>query len=714
MNNAFSNSMAGTVVQAHAVHGGLHLHQQGTAVFPSPRQLPPVRGRLMGREDRLAALDHIRAAEDQGTPIAVITGIGGVGKTTLSAHWLARLAEHYPDGQLYADVGAAGDKDVASPAVVLRGWLHALGYGPALPGGVQELAGLWRSATATREFALLIDGATSAAQVRPLLPGGTGSLVVVTGRWQLSELATAGARMCRLPPLSPTAAVQLLADSAGEGRLDPDTAEARRIAVACAGVPLALVMAGAVLAADPHRRPADLAAALERKPHTTLSTHTAEGVFAVTAAAQEIYESLPQHTRRVYRLCALLPTTDLDPDTVAAAANLPRAEAEHALGLLTGAHLLDSRAPQEGRPDSYTWATQLVHRHAQQCAQEEDTAEERQVATRRACEWFLATASAAQKLLTPVQATMERTYRHPLPEPPAFPDQAAALAWLVAHQHNLLPVIRHTRDAQWHNLTWQLVDALWPLFLRIQPYEEWIAAHRLGLDAARAAEHPAAERRMLTSGAIGLAAAGHNDEAIRWYQQALEKAIAAGHVHDRGQSLLGIGGCHTNMGRPQKAEPFLREAIAVWDSSGYRRGVGLALITLGEGALHTGQLNTAIDHLTAAHAILVEHGDGYDADRVAAWLGYARALSGDHEAGRLLLEQALFAFRAAGSARWQAHTLEWLGHISALTGDNDTARHRWQQAADLFDTVRPADAARVRERLTTLTGQADGSGKARV
>ncbi|SFD79931.1 tetratricopeptide repeat protein [Streptomyces aidingensis] len=708
MNNTFSNGSAGTVVQAQSVNGGIHLHPPGAPLLPPPRQLPPVRRSLLGREDRLAALDTIRTDEDHASPIAVITGLGGVGKTALSAHWLSRLAEHYPDGQFYTDLRASREVHPA-PAAVLRGWLGALGYGPALPGELQELAALWRSATADRAVALLIDGAASAAQVHPLLPGGNDSIVVVTGRWQLTELATAGARMCRLPPLSPAASAELLAACAGQGRLDPASAEARRIAAACAGVPLALVMAGAVLAADPHRRPADLAAALERNPHTTLSNHTAEGVFAVTAAAQEIYESLPQHTRRVYRLCTLLPTTDLDPYIAAAAANLPPAEAEHALGLLTGAHLLEGRPPQEGRPARYTWATQLVHRHAQQRAQQEDTDEERQETTRRACEWFLAAASAAQKLLTPVQATMERTYHHPLPEPPTFPDAQAARAWVVAHQHNALPVIRSAHQAQWWETAWQLTDALWPLFLLLQPYEDWIAAHRLGLDAARAAGDAAAERRMLTSGAIGLAAAGHNDEAIRWYEQALELALSAGHVHDHGQSLLGIGGCHTNMGRPQQAEPFLREAITVWEGSGYRRGIGLALITLGEGALHTGRLGKAIEHLAAAHAILVEHGDGYDADRVAAWLGYARALSGDHEAGRQLLERALPAFRAAGSARWQAHTLEWLGEITALSGEAGTARHHYEQAAELFDTVRPADAARVRERLAALPSGEDRS-----
>jgi DNA-binding SARP family transcriptional activator len=230
-----------------------------------PAQLPPEGLTPVGRQKEITqALDHL--GRDPGArapgpvPVCVVTGMAGTGKSMLAVHVARQLRDQYPDGQLYADLRGTSPRP-ASVAEVLRSFLQALGIeASSLPGRASERIALYRSAVADRKILVLLDNATGAAAVRPLLPSGAFCAAVVTCRSRLSALAGAG--VVDLGALAPHQAEELLGRLVGPARIAAEPQASQRIARACGGLPLALGIAGARLAARPHWPLSRLAARL--------------------------------------------------------------------------------------------------------------------------------------------------------------------------------------------------------------------------------------------------------------------------------------------------------------------------------------------------------------------------------------------------------------------------------------------------------------------
>ncbi|TLS46092.1 tetratricopeptide repeat protein [Streptomyces montanus] len=672
--------LTGLIVQARDVNGGTH-HHPPAQKLPPPRQLPLVPAHFTDREEEADALD---AARLDGAALAVISGLAGVGKTALAARWLTgRTAEN--EAQLHAELG--GHAGPAAPEAVLQQWLRAFGIHQP-PAGQRELTGLWRSVTADRPVAVLLDNAGHADQVRPLLPAGTASMTVVTSRRSLWELAVDGAALLSLGPLTPRAAVALLARFTGTRWMAAEPEPAARLVHGCAHLPLPLVLAGARLKSRPAR---SLAAAADALVHP-LREDPAR--MAITTGLTETYTGLEATAQYVYRSLSLLPVDAVDPDMVAAVCRLEWAEADWLLEVLADEQLLEPCASAPGSAARYRMGT-AVREHARALAEQHDASEERDGVVGRLCVWMLAIATHAQERLTPAQATLRSTLPSSPDAPAVFTDDAEAMAWLEAHETSLLAVLQAAVAAGADETAWQLVDAFWPLFLRRHPYTLWAKAHEIGLAAARRAGNPAAVRQMLLSGAIGLSSAGRLTDATDWYTQALDAARADGDPRDEGQALLGLGSCHHNVGRPEQALPLLARAITLWEERNYPRGVALATIVLGEIAL-ADEPGRALDLFVRARTMLLEADDPYDATRALVLQGHARVLVGDSDAGVRDLEEALAVLTDAGSTRWRARGLELLGQAHLDRGERDAARACFQQAADLYVSIRPADAERVR------------------
>ncbi|MDH6522356.1 tetratricopeptide repeat protein [Streptomyces sp. SAI-090] len=677
--------LTGLTVQADRIFGGVH-HHASAVPLPIPRQLPPCARHFTDREEDRRALDDAR---DAGTRLHVISGIGGVGKSALAVRWLSEGA--YAGGQLHVDL--SGPEYPIRSEAVLRRWLRAFGIDRP-PAQLGELTGLWRSVTATRSVAVLIDGATDAGQVRALLPAGEGSSTVVTSRNALRELAIDGAVSHPLRPLTQQAAIQLLVSLAGQDRIEAAPLDAARLADRCFRLPLPLVLVGARLASRPQH---SVAAITDALAHSGLpdDTYREDPARMITNTALDgAYQELEEEAQRIYRGLGLLPTGDVDPDLTAAVCELPWARAEWELEVLAEEQLLEP-LPERGGRARYRLIP-AARDHARRLALQHDPEEERVGRLRRLCEWMLAISTQAQMRLTPAQATLWRSTMTELPPVRTpFDDDGGALAWLESHEGSLLEVLRAAEAAGWDDLVWPLVDTFWPLFLRRHPYELWAAAHEIGLAAARRVGNAAAVRQMLLSGAIGLNAAGRAKDAIRWYGEACDAARDAGDLRDEGQALLGLGSCHHDAGMPEQARPFLTRAIALWRSCGYPRGVALANIVLGEIDLADAP-GRAVDVFTEARADLLEVDDPYDAARALTLQGHARVLTGDAETGIREMTTGLAALADAGGTRWQARALEWLGDAHRSKGDAAAAREYYQQAEQLYEVMRPADAERIR------------------
>lgn len=288
----------------------------------APAQLPPEPAEFHGHADALKA---VRRAVDQAdgpgrhVVIAAVSGMAGVGKTTLAVHCAHQVAERFPDGQLYADLrGFAESAAPLEPRDVLGGFLRALGVAESdVPADAQERGALFRERTASRRLIIVLDNARDTEQVTPLLPAA-GCLVLITSRNQLFALAaTEGASLIGLDVWTRDDALAALAAHIGDDRCRAEPEAAAELADLCEGLPLAVAAVGTQLASDPGEL---LRARVQRLRAARLDVlSTADGQRSVRAALASSYRALGPETARFFRCLAAHPGPSV---TVEAAAEL--------------------------------------------------------------------------------------------------------------------------------------------------------------------------------------------------------------------------------------------------------------------------------------------------------------------------------------------------------------------------------------------------------
>ncbi|MFE2226973.1 AfsR/SARP family transcriptional regulator [Streptomyces kronopolitis] len=335
----------------------------GQRTGAAPRLLPRPPARFLGREHQLTALTQVLTDRTTGeSPLAVVAGPAGVGKTACAVQWAHLHAGSFPDGQLFADLRGFGEGDEAPPAEILRDFLLALGTPPErVPRSAEAASAEFRSLVAERRLLVVLDNARSSAQVRPLLPGGPHCATVVTSRSRLDGLvATDWARPVGLQALGHEEGAALLGAMLGPDRVAEDPAAARELVDLCDGLPLALRAAAAQLTARPRWRLARLAAALhdERRRLALLSAEDT----GVAAALRMSVARLSADDARL--LSALATTSDghLNASAAAALAGYDQERTQDGLDRLAEMHLVDEEAT-----DVYTISTltQLFARDTQ-------------------------------------------------------------------------------------------------------------------------------------------------------------------------------------------------------------------------------------------------------------------------------------------------------------------------------------------------------------
>ncbi|GAB2908401.1 hypothetical protein GCM10027075_05020 [Streptomyces heilongjiangensis] len=305
---------------------------------------------FVGREAELAVLLRVTdaAAASTGAPTTVlVSGMPGIGKSALAAHWAHRVADRFPDGLLHVPLrgfDAAGPP--LEPAEALRGMLATLGVPAArLPDGVDSLAGLYRSTLAGRRLLVLLDDAAGTEQVRPLLPAGPGSLTLVTSRLALSGLTASGARPLHLDLPSAADADAALARRVGRDRTAAEPGAAAEIVARCGRLPLALAVVAARAAARPDVPLSAIAAGLRHSGDGLDAFAGTAGTPGLRAAFAPSYRRLPRDNARLFRLLSLRPGPDLTPGAAAALADLPPRRTRLLLDELADAHLVLEHAP---------------------------------------------------------------------------------------------------------------------------------------------------------------------------------------------------------------------------------------------------------------------------------------------------------------------------------------------------------------------------------
>ena len=340
----------------------------------APRQLPAGAGFFAGREAELKELDEL-LGQDGGqygpdgpggaVVISAVAGMAGVGKTALAVHWARKVAGRFPDGQLYVNLRGYDAEGAAVTPEEVTGWfLLALGV-PAgqIPADAQARSGLYRSVLAGRRVLVVLDNARDAAQVRPLLPGSPGCLVVVTSRSALTGLAAAeGAHPLRLGPLGAEEGVRLLAARLGPERVAAEPGAVTELVARCGHLPLALAVMAARAAADPGLPLQVLAGQLAGAVGAEAAGGGAAGAGpgrlevletgdAATSLRQLLswsYRQLSSSSAAMFALLGVHRGPDITVPAAASLAGVSRAEAGRAL-----AELADASLAAEHRPGRY-------------------------------------------------------------------------------------------------------------------------------------------------------------------------------------------------------------------------------------------------------------------------------------------------------------------------------------------------------------------------
>jgi DNA-binding SARP family transcriptional activator len=413
-----------------------------------PRELPAPVAHFAGRAAELARLTAL-LDQPAGQPpgalvISAIGGTGGVGKTALAVHWAHQVAGRFPDGQLYVNLRGYDPGQPVAATDVLARFLRALGIpGKDIPPGEDERAARYRSRLADKHMLIVLDNASSAGQVRPLLPGTPLCAVVVTSRDALAGLvARDGAVRLDLDLLPPQEAVGLLRTLIG-ARVDAEPETAALLAEQCSRLPLALRVAAVLADARSDAPLARLVGELaDQQKRLSLLDAGGDPRTSVLAVFSWSYRRLDARAARAFRLIGLHPGADFGHHAVAALTSGTLAESRGVLDLLARAHLIQQAGP--GRYGMHD----LLRAYARELAAALDD-EDGHAALTRLLDYYLHSAAAAADTLYPAER-----HRGPRIPPattlaPPVTEPTAAQAWLDAERANLVAVTAHAAGHGW-------------------------------------------------------------------------------------------------------------------------------------------------------------------------------------------------------------------------------------------------------------------------
>ncbi|WP_426514365.1 AfsR/SARP family transcriptional regulator [Dactylosporangium sp. McL0621] len=441
---------------------------------PTPWTLPRDIADFSGRDDLVARLVAAARPGRDGVPVVLtVDGMAGVGKTSLAVHVAHLVADRYPDGRLFVDLRAHGERPPLAAHDAVGLLLRHLGLDPErIPADPDERVARWRSELAQRRMLVVLDNAADPAQVTPLLPGASASLVLITSRRRLGGLD--GAHSVSLDVLDHDDAVRFVTTVIG-ARADDDPRAVADVVRLCGGLPLALRLAAARLAHRPSWSVADLADRLRQANPAPIDL-TVDG-RSPHAAFELSYRALDDSARRLFRLTGLHPSGEFAVRVAAALTDLPIRDADELLGRLVDAHLLIE--PVAGRFRLHD----LLREYAAQLAADDP---ERDAAIDRMLDFYLQAAAAATRSWEGGRARGAIDVGEVQPWVPRFADLAATRRWLDLEIGNVVGVTQLADRLGRHRHTCLLPRAVWGYLFRNSMNDLSIDLHRRALAAAEA------------------------------------------------------------------------------------------------------------------------------------------------------------------------------------------------------------------------------------
>ena len=678
------------------------------------RQLPSATPAFTGRAEELAVLDGVLdtaasgwttgTAGTAGVVISAIGGTAGVGKTALALHWAHRVADRFPDGQLYANLRGL-DAGSGDPADVLRGFLDTLGVHPErLPADAVGLAALYRSVIAGRRMLVLLDDAADVAQVRPLLPASPGCLVIVTsGRALEGRAAQEGLQLLQLDVLTRPEAEDLLTSRLGRERVTAEPSAVTELADLCGRLPLALRVTAEQAAARPHLPLSSLVAEL------TEAGERLDGLYANGPAANVrtvfswSYRALPVNQAQMFRLLSIHPGPEISVAAAASLAGVSLTEAKAALQALERAHMVTEAVP--GRFAFHD----LLRAHAAEQAGQDTPTEVTETARRRMLDHYLHTAHAAHQVLYPGRELIDLDPCAAGVTPETFGGKASALGWLEDEYQVLLKVsylaAREGIDAH----AWRLPVVLWTFHNVCGHWHDGTRLHRLALEAAR-------RNGDLSGQAHALRGLGSFAMSLGAFEEAHECLIAAQEAFRELGDDLGLARTDVIFSQTLEFQGRFAEALAVMDDAlrlsesapGDRHMMLVRASALNGSAWnHVQRGDLSVARALCLKAIELCQSIGYTPGEAGTWdtLGVVLQRLGSHEEAAGCFLRAVSLDREMGNRYDLAMVLAHLGETYAATGDLPGAREAWEESLLILRALHHPAASTVRARLAALVCQ---------
>ncbi|NEA34328.1 BTAD domain-containing putative transcriptional regulator [Streptomyces sp. SID13031] len=666
-----------------------------TTFSPVPRQLPADLAGFSGRRHELAQLDALQSGQATAE-LGIVVGTAGIGKTTLAVHWARRVADKYPDGQLWINLRGFGPGSCLSIGAALTKLLRSLGVAPAqIPSDPEEQSALFRSLLDGRRMLLVLDNASSAQQVRALLPGAAGCFTLVTSRRQLSGLvATAQPAVMVLDLLSEEESRELIRRRLGSRRLYGQDLAVDDLIALSARLPLALAIVAARAATNPHFELSTLASALrtvgglerfaEVDPETEIRS-----VFSWS------YQALSEPAARLFRFLGLHPGPDISAAAAAGVVGRSLSEVTGPLRELCDAHLINEVAHRRYALHD------LLRAYAAELGTKHDGPAALMQARQRMFDYYLLTAYTGSGALPQVDLIA--------PDPPSagieiepLGDYHQTITWFTTEHQVLLAVLKEAVDQGFAIHVWQLAWTLTEFLYRRGHWRDWSAVLEESLTMAIQRHNRVEQARCHRGLAYAFARLGQLPKATLHVEHALQLTSQLANPTWSAFAHRSAALVLEAEGRQLDALSHDLEALRLFESIEHLPALARTLNTVGWSYAQLGDTEAALQHCTRALSLLRRLGDRQG--EAATWhsLGFAHQHLGHRTEAIDCYSRAADLFRELGDRYKESECLMHLGEACQEAGDLSGARRSWRSASEILGPFAELDIAPINSRLRSI------------
>jgi DNA-binding SARP family transcriptional activator/tetratricopeptide (TPR) repeat protein len=649
-----------------------------------PAAIPDFTGRAKVVHKLIAAMtERENTAEgSHAVPVQIIIGQGGVGKTTLAVHLAHKLASRFSDGQLFARL-RNGDRQT-NPADILERFLRAFGVtGSNVPKGTEERAEMYRNILGERRVLIVLDDAMSEQQVNTLLPGNSRCSVIVTSRKRLTGIA---ADRVELRGLDRQSAVQMLTSIVGQDRVQAEPDAVAALCAMCGGLPIALRIVAARLAARPHWSVSDLANRL--RDDSRRLDELAHGGVGVRASISLTYKSLSLDAQRLFRMLSVFDASSFAAWVGSPLMQIDVVRAEDLLEELTEAYLIDAEPDPATGQVRYRFHD-IMRPFARERLVAEESTQERQKALEDLLGALLYLAGEAHRheysgaFVLPTSGASRWT----LPDALVSRLMKDPLAWYEAERGTLVSAVRQAAANGLVEHSWDLALSTVTLFESHAHYDDWRDTHEIALMATCRAGDRRGEATMRYSLGSLYMFERQTEEAARQLNQALTLYRQLGDRHGVALALRNIAYMNRIDGQLDLALSRWDEAVGTFQILGDRVAEAHILHNMAQVHLDFGDCAAAEELLDRAERICEDFGNRRVGAQVLHRRGELHLMCGDFDRAAKAYRRVLVAVQDAADPVGECHALLGLGTVELKRGELEAAAGTLTQAQDLAATV---------------------------